>query len=315
MFSASISPEPLNASTSQLAVFRLGFLGLISALTCLSQPTQAREFVVNQRDPAASDKNPGSRTKPLKTISAAVSKVHAGDKIVIHAGEYRETVIIKASGTNEAPIVIEAAPGEAPVIKGSDVISRWTLDHDAIWKARLPKLPPRSPDANDASFWIASEIHRVFIRDGTLLDAIHLRRVSAKDRLQPGNFFHDTADSTLYVWLPDSDDPNKHKVEAAVRAGWMKLMGSHIIVRGLQMRHASTLAIANWAACNIPGEGSRLENCVITCGDFVGVGLSGNRNSWVHCIVSCHGNSGIGATGEGHLIEACRLIYNNLDRY
>ena len=309
-------PKSMNTnSTTQLAVFRLGLLGLISALTFLSQPAQAREFIVNQRDPAASDKNPGSRPKPLKTISAAVSKVHAGDKVTIHAGEYRETVIITASGTNEAPIVIEAASGETVVIKGSDVISGWTLDHDAIWKARLPKLPPRSTDANDASFWIANEIHRVFIRDGILLDAIHLRRVSAKDRLQPGNFFHDIADSTLYVWLPDSGDPNRAKVEAAVRGAWMNVVGSHVIVRALQMRHASTLAIANWPACNVYGEGSRLENCVITWGDFVGVSLSGNRNSLVHCVVACHGNSGIGGTGEGHLIEGCRVIYNNIDRY
>jgi parallel beta-helix repeat protein len=293
----------------------LRFLLLWLALTFLSQPAQAREFIVNQRDSAASDKNPGNRTKPLKTISAAVSKVRAGDKVTIHTGEYRETVIITASGTNEAPIVVEAAPGEAPVIKGSDVISGWTLDHNAVWKARLPILPTGSSDSNDASFWIANEIHRVFIRDGILLDAIHLRRVNAKDRLQPGNFFHDTADSTLYVWLPDSGDPNRAKVEAAVRGAWMNVVGGHVVVRGLQMRHASTLAIANWAACNVYGEGSRLENCVITWGDFVGVSLSGNRNSLVHCVVACHGNSGIGGTGEGHLIEGCRFIYNNIDRY
>src|SRR2546428_7773785 len=149
MFSATISPQPLSVSTTQLAVFRLGFLGLISALAFLSQLAEAREFIVNQRDPAASDKNIGSRTKPLKTISAAVSKVHAGDKVTIHAGEYRETVIVKSSGTTEAPIMIEAAPGETVVIKGSDVISGWTRDHDAVWKARLPKLPPRSPDSDD----------------------------------------------------------------------------------------------------------------------------------------------------------------------
>ena len=117
------------------SLLRFLLLWLIFGLTFLSQSTQAREFIVNQRDPAASDKNPGSRTKPLKTISAAVSKVHAGDNVIIHAGEYRETVIITASGTNEAPIVIEAAPGETVVIKGSDVISGWTLDHDAVWKA------------------------------------------------------------------------------------------------------------------------------------------------------------------------------------
>lgn len=293
----------------------LRFLLLWLVLTFLSQPAQAREFIVNQRDPAASDKNPGSRTKPLKTISAAVSKVQAGDKVIIHAGEYRETVIIKASGTNEAPIVIEAAPGETVVIKGSDVISGWTLDHDAIWKARLPKLPPRSTDANDASFWIANEIHRVFIRDGILLGAIHLRRVSVKDRLQPGNFFQDTGDSTLYVWLPDSSDPNKARVEAAVRAAWMNIMGSYVAVRRLEMRHASTLAIANWPACNIHAEEVRLEDCAMTWGDFVGVSLMGNRNSLVRCIVACNGDAGMGGSGEAHLIEGCRVIYNNIDRY
>jgi parallel beta-helix repeat protein len=309
-------PKSMNTnSTTQLAVFRLGLLGLISALTFLLQPTQAGEFIVNQRDPAASDRNPGSRTKPMKTISAAVSKVHAGDRVIIHAGEYRETVIVTASGTNEAPIVIEAAPGETVIIKGSDVISGWTLDHDAIWKARLPKLPSRSTDTNDASFWRANEIHRVFIRDGILLDALHLHRVSAKDRLQPGNFFHDIADSTLYVWLPDSGDPNKAKVETAVRGAWMNIMGSYVIVRRLEMRHASTLAISSWPACNIHGEGVRLEDCAMTWGDFVGVSLMGNRNSLVRCTVACNGDAGMGGSGEGHLIEACRVIYNNIDRY
>lgn len=286
---------------------------LVLVLICSA--AHGKEFVVDQRAPEASDRNPGSRKKPLKTISAAVLKVRAGDKVTIYGGDYRETVIIKASGTKEAPIVLEAAPGEVPVIKGSDVISGWRLDHDAVWKAKLPKLPPRSTDGTDPSYWIANEIHRVFVRDGVLLDAIHLRGVNTKNALQAGSFFHDSPNSTLYVWLPDSGDPNKQKMEAAVRGAWMNIVGSHIIVRGIQMRHASTLAISNWPACNVYGEGSRLEKCAITWGDFAGVSLSGKRNSLVDCLVACHGISGIGGTGEGHLIEGCRVIYNNIDRY
>ena len=296
-------------------MFRFIFPWLISLLTFFLHAAPAAEFVVNQQDSAASDENPGSREKPLKTISAAVARVHAGDRVLVHRGEYRETIIVKASGTSDAPIVIEAAPEEVVVIKGSDVVSGWTLDHEAVWKAELPELPPRSTDAADPSFWIATEIHRVFVHDGVLLDAVHLRKVASRDAVQPGSFFHDRANSTLYVWLPDSGDPNKSKMEAAVRGAWINIVGSHIIVRGLQMRHASTLAIANWPACNIYGEGSRLENCVITWGDFAGVSLSGNRNSLVHCVVACHGSVGIGGTGEGHLIEGCRVIYNNIDRY
>jgi len=81
------------------------------------------------------------------------------------------------------------------------------------------------------------------------------------------------------------------------------------------MRHASTLAFANWPACNLYGVNSRLENCAITWGDFGGVSLQGNGSSLVGCLIACHGNSGIGGSGENHVIEKCRVIYNNTDRY
>jgi parallel beta-helix repeat protein len=292
------------------------FPSCLLALVLICSAAHGKEFIVNQHDPAASDKNPGSRKKPLKTISAAVLKVHAGDKIVIHGGEYRETVIIKTSGTSDAPIVIAAASGETVVIKGSDVITGWTKDHDAIWKAKLPKPAPRSADTNEASFWIANEIYRVFSRDGVLLDAVHLRKVKAKDELQPGSFFHDAANFALYVWLSESGDPNQFKMEAAVRAAWLNVMGSHISVRGIQMRHASALAVTTWpTSCSIYGEGSRLENCVMSWGDFSGVAVGGKGNSLIHCVVACNGNSGIAGTGEGHLIEGCQVIYNNIDRF
>ena len=111
-------------------------------------------FVVNQTDPAASDSNPGTKKKPFRTISAAVSKLHAGDKALIYAGEYRETVIVNASGTPSAPITIEAAPNERVVIKGSDEIKKWTLDldHGSIWKSDIPKPAERSTNSTDSSF-------------------------------------------------------------------------------------------------------------------------------------------------------------------
>ena len=33
------------------------------------------------------------------------------------------------------------------------------------------------------------------------------------------------------------------------------------------------------------------------------------------CVVACTGNSGIDGTGENHLIEGCRVLYNNMERY
>lgn len=282
---------------------------------CSLQLASATQFFVNQSHPAASDKNPGTRKKPLKTISAAVARVRAGDKVTIYRGDYREVVIIKASGTRESPIVIEAAPGETVVIKGSDVVDHWKVDQGSIWTAKLPKTAARGRDGSDPTYWTANEIRQVFIRDGILLDAIHLRRVPTRDKLQPGGFYHDRENSALYVWLPDSGDPNKFKIEASVRGAWLKAMGSYITVRGLQMRHASTTSISNWPACNLYGEGSRMENCSLSWADFSAITLAGKGHWLVHCLIACNGNSGIGGTGENHLIEGCRVLYNNIDRY
>ena len=65
---------------------------------------------------AAADSNNGSRAKPWKTVQGAASKVQPGDVVIVQPGRYDEVVTVKASGTEEAPIVLRADPsGEARV--------------------------------------------------------------------------------------------------------------------------------------------------------------------------------------------------------
>jgi parallel beta-helix repeat protein len=288
---------------------------LILALAILPKFVLARELVVSQNNPAANDGNPGTRQKPLKTIAAATVRIQPGDKVIIHAGQYRETVVINASGTVEAPITIEAAPGETVVIKGSDILRNWSRHAGDVWKSALPPIIKRSSDSKDTSFWRTNDVRLVFTKDGPLLDARYLRRVLTKDQLKPGSFFCDVSKEMLYVWLSDSSDPNKQVMEVALRGAWLYVNGSNIIIRRLQMRHCSTLGIATWSACRLGGENSVMEDCVISWGDFVGASLAGKNNKMIHSTIACHGNSGLNATGSGHLIAHCRVIYNNIDRY
>ena len=225
---------------------RLIFLLFIAALPGL---VPARELVVNQKNTKASDTNDGTPEKPLKTISGAATRVRSGDKVVVHAGQYRETVIINASGTADAPIIFEAAPGETAVIKGSEIIKHWMRDTGEIWKAKLPPLPVRSNQSNDPTFWRTNDVHMVIVKDGEQLDAWHLRRVTTRDQLQPGSFFCDVPSNLLFVWLTDSSNPNDATIEVALRGAWLWVFGNNIIIRGLQMRHSSTRGIVDWPAC------------------------------------------------------------------
>ncbi len=81
-------------------------------------------YHVAQQHPEASDANPGTAEAPFHTIDAAARRLQPGEKVVIHAGIYRECVRPARGGASaEAMIAYEAAPGERVVVRGSD---RWT---------------------------------------------------------------------------------------------------------------------------------------------------------------------------------------------
>ena len=289
----------------------------VGAILCifLSHLGEGREYIVNQQDAQCSDRNPGTASKPFKTISAAVVKVRAGDTIIVHGGNYREAVIILASGTAQAPITIEAAPGETPVIKGSEIIKGWESGDGRIWNARLKHFPPRNASPKNSTFYNTNDVRQVFTRDGALLDAHRLRRVTKREAMKEDTFFCDTEHSILYVWLPASASPVERPPEVSVRAGWLHIEANHIVVRGIQMRHSSTTSISNAPAATVAGHDNTIENCVISWADFVGISTGGHDNVFRNCLIACNGDCGIGATGEHHLIEGCRVVYNNVDRY
>ena len=95
------------------------------AVGLAADSTSAREFIVDQRSPAASDSNAGTSNAPLKTIGKAVSMVQPGDTVLIKAGVYREVVELKTSGTEGKPITLKAAPGERVVVSGAEPITGW----------------------------------------------------------------------------------------------------------------------------------------------------------------------------------------------
>ena len=294
---------------------RFGWRALLGGVLLVSYPVCAADIVVATRDPQASDANPGTNDKPLKTIYAAAARAQPGDHVIIHGGEYRETVIINRSGTADKPIIFEAAAGETPVIKGSDVVIGWVRKSANIWQAKLPKPSPGSVKQDDPSFWRAPDVRQVFIKDGVLREAVMLRPAATRKELVDGKFFHDSDSGELAIWVSPDFDPNKNVIEASVRGAWLYVIGDHIMVRGLQMRHTSSVPVTAASGCVLQGSYDKIEGCTLTWSEFCGLHFDGNFDSVIGCTLACHANSGLGGTGEGHLIKDCRVIYNNLDRF
>lgn len=81
----------------------------------------------------------GTQAAPFRTINRAASVAVAGDTVRVHEGTYREWVDPQNGGTDENNrIIYEAAPGEHPVIKGSEIVTDWEKVEGTVWKKSLP---------------------------------------------------------------------------------------------------------------------------------------------------------------------------------
>jgi hypothetical protein len=92
-----------------------------AAPTPVDASAAGRVFYVS---PSGSDGNPGTASRPWKTIGKATRTLQPGDLVYILKGTYREWVELNEkanSGTAAQPIAYRAYPGHRPVLDGSTV--------------------------------------------------------------------------------------------------------------------------------------------------------------------------------------------------
>ncbi len=87
----------------------------------ITSPASAAEFIVDPKDTAAQDGNPGTAEKPLKTLTKALELAKAGDTILLRTGEYPAVTI---NTTYKTPLTICAAKDARPVMTGGVAIRK-----------------------------------------------------------------------------------------------------------------------------------------------------------------------------------------------
>lgn len=76
---------------------------------------------------SGSDSNPGTSSRPWRTITKAVSIAKAGETVYVRGGTYSEQVNLYKSGAASAPITFQAYPNETPVISGNSLsMATWS---------------------------------------------------------------------------------------------------------------------------------------------------------------------------------------------
>ncbi|RAK70678.1 right-handed parallel beta-helix repeat-containing protein [Hymenobacter edaphi] len=131
---------------------------LLLAASLLTAPAVAADIWVA---PKGSDRNPGTADQPLATLNMALrqardlrrlrdASVQNGVHIWVRGGEYRlqEPLLFRPedAGTASSPTIIEAAPGEQPVLSGGAAVRGWKKAAGAV---------PGLPKAVQGQVWVA----------------------------------------------------------------------------------------------------------------------------------------------------------------
>ena len=109
----------------------LGIAGVFLGLPALSQTYHVA--------PGGNDNNPGNLSQPFRTIGKAASVLAPGGICYIHGGNYRETVHLNQSGTDDNPITFKAYNENTVVIDGRDPLHglNWQQFEDGSWAAEM----------------------------------------------------------------------------------------------------------------------------------------------------------------------------------
>ncbi len=198
------------------------------------------------------DRNPGTESKPFKTISAAAAIAQPGDVITAHEGVYRERVNPPRGGeSDDKRIVYRASPGQKVVIKGSEVVKGWKRIENDTWQVILPNSffgdfnPYSDLISGDWFFPLDREHHTgaVYLNGHWLSEAARHEDVlkpAGKDPL----WFGKVDDTNTSIWAQFKGvDPNKEFVEVNARQSIFypeKPGVNYITVRGFTLEHAAT---------------------------------------------------------------------------
>jgi len=302
---------------------------LILLIGYATSATLAGDIIVDQNHPQADDRNAGTAAAPLATISAAALRTLPGDRVVIKAGTYHETVSVHTSGTKSRPIqYIADTPGKTIIdgaldrtaftrVEGDEPIYRTLWPHLFIIDHRdgiaIQHHPESLPVHGRADLVLCDGVPLLQVAS---LDALRETYRKTNGKAQPavpnlgkfgGMTWIDSGKGSAYFWLNDGTDPQKHKVQIADK---QELFGcdpgelpggiQNIHVKGLIFRHSSNFA--QRPAVWLYGKDNLLEDCVIETVAGQGVSVSGTMR---RCVIRNCGAIGGSATGEGFVNESC----------
>lgn len=241
------------------------------------QPQFSHTYYVSQKHPQADDQNPGTKELPFLTISRAADLLQPGERVLIHSGNYRETIRPARGGTSaDKMITYEAVEGEKVKILGSIKVpeddwkpsqgwntgSRSTTaeSHDEqqeikVWQLNLHNIPMENYNPfgmlnllNDQTHLDHTQVNmRPYFKkrglvwvNGVLLEQV-LRPVELMDKTK-GAYWTEHNGLRIHVRFPENASPTNSEVDITIREQLFAPLEyglGYIKIKGIHFKHSA----------------------------------------------------------------------------
>lgn len=153
----------------------------------------------------------GTTLEQPTTFEVAISKVVTGDAIVMRGGTYRTGGLRLNQG-----VTIQPYADERPIIKGTEVASKWTALSNGLWRTAWTKLFPARP----ADWWRRERQSRqtplhLFNNDMLFVDGEPLNAVGGEHEMDENSYYIDYEAGNVYI----GKDPRDRLVEITAHDG------------------------------------------------------------------------------------------------
>ncbi len=155
--------------------------------------------------PGGKADSPGTTLAHPTTLDAAIERVVTGDAVVMRGGVYRTGGLTLNQG-----IALQPYADERPILKGTQVATKWEALRNHIWKTSWTRLFPAAP----LGWWqrdregMRTPLHR-FNNDMVFVDGELLKSAGWEGELDAHSFYIDYKNGSVYIGA----DPTNRLVE------------------------------------------------------------------------------------------------------
>jgi len=290
-----------------MRLMKFGNWTAILVLLFITLTVNGKDLFVDQSS-SASDKNPGTKDKPFKTLSHAGKVARPGDHVYVRRGVYRETLNIespnnypqeepkvfwkvtgrynqRAMGKVPDRIVFEAYENESVTIDGSEILDKKAFKavdgKNGVYviplKEALKKVFKKEKiNTNKLNpryiFWNDQRIHPYRKRN-----KLGIFKPAIPEAAGAPAFHYDTKKHLLYLHLGGADPRSEGKVEVAIR-----LYGiSATATRNVTLSKLKVRRLTNAGITATKSERIIVEDCDVQYPGFFGIQTKYSDNATI----------------------------------